>query len=391
MNRTERKIMGKARNWTPEEKQYLRENWGTKSIGTLMKNLNRSRNSINVMKARLKLGAFLDNGDYVTWNQLMKALGKGTSVSYHNKNWIEDRDFPIHWKRVGDYSFRVVYVEEFWKWAEKNVNLLDFSNFEENALGMEPAWVKGKRRRDFERTRAFLTSPWTSAEDTKLRRMLEKQRYSCRDLSLELRRTEGAIVRRISELGIKERPVKADNHVKWTDEEFARLGELIKAGYCYEEISARIGKSVKALRGRVYAMYLTENLDRARTLIGTGFWGDNRPERKIRQYSAMDPEEKAEAKDLLERLAAVLRQEFENQADQTEFGRFFQKDMCRNYCGDCLGTAGCDECLNFERIRPQACKMCGKTFYERKDNLYCSTCRTMRKKQYLRKKMALGG
>lgn len=38
--------MGQARNWTPEEKQYLSDNWGNLSVGTLMKKLNRSENAL---------------------------------------------------------------------------------------------------------------------------------------------------------------------------------------------------------------------------------------------------------------------------------------------------------------------------------------------------------
>lgn len=381
--------MGQARNWTPEEKQYLEENWGTLSIGTIAKNLNRSRNAIEVMKNKLGLGAFLENGDYVTWHQLLIALGVSGGSGYKNISWIQNRDFPIHKKRVGTNSFRVVYLEEFWKWAEQNKDLLDFSKFEENTLGTEPDWVKKKRRHDAERNRKYITTPWTAAEDQKLIRLLNRKKYSYEELSRELRRTNGAIYRRIHTLGIKERPIKADNHIKWTEEEFLLIGEMIKTGYGYEAIAEQIGKSAKAIRGRVYSMYLTENLDKVRILIGTGTWGDNRPERQIKHRNVMNTEEKAETKELLTRMVTVLHQEFREQLQQTEWGEFFQKDMCQNFCGECLKTLGCDECENFVRIRPQNCKMCGKTFYERVQNNFCHSCRDMRRRQYLRKKMVL--
>lgn len=265
--------MGQARNWTPEEKQYLKDNWGSISIGTMMKKLNRSKNGIMVMKQRLGLGAFLDSGDYVTWNQLLHAIGFRSGSGYKNKSWIEKRDFPVHTKKVGSKSFRIVYIDEFWEWAERNMDMVDFSRFEENILGAEPGWVKEKRRRDSENSGKYVTTPWTPAEDRKLSRLVRQQRYTYDEISKTLRRTSGAVQRRICDLKLKDRPIKADNHTKWTDEEFLTLGELIKSGYRYELIAENLGKSAKAVRGRVYAVYLTENLDRVRQLMGHGNWG----------------------------------------------------------------------------------------------------------------------
>ena len=115
--------MGQARKWTDEEKSYLSDNWGTISIPTLCKNLKRSRNAIMVMKNRLELGSFLECGDYITWNQLQIALGIGLSGSgYKTISWVKNRNFPLHTKRVNNNSFKIVYLEEFWKWAKENMD-----------------------------------------------------------------------------------------------------------------------------------------------------------------------------------------------------------------------------------------------------------------------------
>lgn len=137
-------------------------------------------------------------------------------------------------------------------------------------------------------------------------------------------------------------------------------------------------------------MYLTENLDKVRQIMGNGRFGDSRPDRKIKQWNAMNTEERIATKDNITKLAAILEWRFHQQINETEWGEFFQKDMCVNFCNDCLSTDGCDSCSNFKKIEPQNCKMCGKTFWEKKDNLYCSVCRNMRKKQWLRKRFVLG-
>ena len=330
------------------------------------------------------LGAFLESGDYITWNQLQIALGMGASGSgYKMVSWVQNRNFPLHTKRIRSNTFKVVYLDEFWEWAEKNQTFLDFSRFEPYSLGMEPVWVQEKRRQDYSGRRQVKMTPWTTSEDKRLARLVKKQQYGFRELSQMMGRTEGAIQRRLTDLEIIDRPLKADNTIKWIDTEFTLLGEMIIEGKRYEQMSEVLVKSVKAIRGRVYQMYLTENLDKVRDMIGNGPWGTGRPERKIKHYLQMNQEEKAQTKDLLTRLAAIIRNQYKQCFDQSDY---WQKELCKLWDGYCTaGESNCDECTSFQRIKPQYCKRCGKTFYERKQNHICKPCRSFRRNQYLRK------
>jgi hypothetical protein len=365
--------VGKDRNWTPEDKTYLSDNWGTISMPTLMEKLNRNQNAILVMAQRLSLGPFLESGDYITFNQLLLAMGYSGGTGYLTKSWINDRAFPVKYKRVNTCRFMVVYLDDFWKWAEKNQDLLDYSRFEEHALGKEPAWVKGKRRMDFEHRLKVKIEPWTPSEDEKLIRMLKQQKYSYFDLAKIFRRTSGAIQRRCCDLKIPDRPVKADNHTEWTDQELQQLTDMIKRGYRYPAMSEVLGRSDKAIRTYVFRYYLTENLDKVREYIGAGSFGDNRPPRKIGQYKLMTIEEKAEVKELLVRLAAILRFEYKQFFDDSDF---WQKDVCQYWDGYCTKCqTDCDSCTEFVRIRSQYCKRCGGTFFERQPEIICRRCR----------------
>ncbi len=296
------------RNWSHEDESYLEEKWGTISVKGIAKKLNRTETAVVLKSQRMGLGAFLDAGDYVTWNQLQTALGLGKSSSgYKMISWVKNRGFPIHTKRIRSNSFKIVFLNEFWIWAEKNQTFLDFSRFEPFALGEEPGWAQGKRRHDCEERRRIKIIPWSAAEDDKLIRLVKKQQYGVQELSKIMGRTEGAIQRRLIDLKVKDRPVKADNTVKWTADEFTLLGELIIAGKKYEQMATVIGKSAKAIRGRVYQMYLTENLDKVRSMIESGPWGAGRPKRKIRHYLQMDENERRQTKELTARLAAVFQ------------------------------------------------------------------------------------
>jgi hypothetical protein len=238
--------MRKGKNWTREEKQYLEDNWGTYSVKTLAKNLERSENSIVLMKNRLGLGRFLDNGEYVTYSQLLQAVYgiSGACNAYR----LPKIGFPIRKKRVGNNSFKVVYLNDFWKWAEENKRLLDFSKMEENILGKEPEWVKRKRSIDYECR--VNTSPWTITEDMKLKRMIGQYKHTYTDIACSLNRTEGAVKRRLTDLGIKGRPIKAEIR-SWKDAEVQILIFMFEEGYSFEKIGSELGRTALCCRGKI--------------------------------------------------------------------------------------------------------------------------------------------
>ena len=372
------------RKWTDDDVNSLCKMWGNSSVERICTKLERSKSSVIQKVNRLKLGAFLDNSIYITKHQLFVALGIN-SDSYKNVSWLKNRGLKTHKVKRGKQTFNMILIDEFWKWAYENMNFLDFSSFQRNSLGKEPKWVDEKRRKDIKKSYQFKRTPWSEFEDKELMRLLSKYKYSYKELSLKLQRTEGAIQRRICDLGIKERPVKADNYIKWTESEYMMLGEMIKNGYSYELISEKISKSVKAIRGRVYNTYLTERLDKVRAIIGDGNFGDNAAPKQLKHKNLLSAEEKSEVKELMSRFIACLSADLD---EIKKFNVYFQKDMCQNwdkYRGCKAKENGCDECISFVRLKPQFCKRCGKDFIEHGEHLYCQNCREARLKQAQRK------
>lgn len=262
--------MGKAKNWTSEELTHLDEQWGSKSIAAIARNLGRSINAVKLKASRKGLGSHLHSGDCITFYELLKTLGQ-TGGYKDRLNICQDRGLKLKKHKVNNCSFRVVDIEDFWEFAEKNRELFDFSRFEKNTLGIEPEWVDIKRREDVKKN-ALIKQPeerWTESEDRELLRLLKMFRYGYAELEEKLRRTSGAIQKRIIDLGLKERPIKADNHKKWTTEQKSRLVEMILNGSSYTVISRCIGKSSKAVRGYVGRIYGSEKLDAVRERIKT--------------------------------------------------------------------------------------------------------------------------
>ncbi|MFL0245503.1 hypothetical protein [Candidatus Clostridium stratigraminis] len=231
------------------EIQYLEDNWGLISIPTMAKKLNRSVSGILNIKGRLKLGSFLESGEYLTMNQLVRAAGRKGSITFKSKQWM-DKGLPYRNKKVLNGSFRVVYLKDFWKWAEEYRMNIDFSKFTENTLGLEPEWVKEQREADIAFAK-YKTTPWTEKEDNLLRSYLRLYKYTYKELSLTLLRTEGAIKRRVVDLDIKERPLREDPHGTWSSEQVEVVIKMYQKGYRSEVIKEYIDKSGQAIAGKI--------------------------------------------------------------------------------------------------------------------------------------------
>lgn len=378
------------RNWSEEDIEYLKESWGNKSVPVIAAHLHRSEEAIKLKVSKLGLGRFLDSGDrYVTKFFLCKAIGHASSQSYVNISYIQNRGLPTHKIKRNKQTFEVVYLDEWWKWAKQNQSFLDFSKFEKYALGPEPKWVAAKRSHDIKYDMRYIKTPRTELEDSRLKRYLAEKKYTIRQLSDMLRRTEGAIQRRIQDLKIKQHPIKADNHVKWTHDDWNTLTLMIKHGDSYEAMSDVLGRSAKAIRGRVFNVYLTEDLDKVRAYIGKGKWGHGAPDKPLRYRRMMSPSERENTKQLLSTLAGDLLALAKTKSGvEDQFKDFWQKDLCMCWDeihGCAAGETDCDSCSSFRRIPVQYCKRCGKDFFERKSNDFCNDCRRARLKQAQRK------
>ena len=154
-------------------------------------------------------GAHLAGDTRISLNQLMLAIYGKNMLGYTSDRLIR-YGLPVKWHVVKKNRFRVIDIDAFWKWAEDNKSILDFSRFEKYGLGAEPDWVDVKRKADYKKLQLHgqHNAAWTKTEDDKLRYLLSKGTYTYSDLAAELRHSEGAIKRRILDLGINKKPVR---------------------------------------------------------------------------------------------------------------------------------------------------------------------------------------
>ena len=227
------------------------DSWGSVSMETIAKNVGKTKDAVQQKANDLGLGPFLEAGEYVTLNQLFIALRGPNQGSYTVNQWL-DKGLPVRKRRVKNCSFKVVQLREFWDWAEVNSTIIDFSRLEKSILGAEPKWLEEQRRADIEKRQMYKSIPWTPAEDETLRSLLNAYQYTYRELAFRLRRTEGAIKRRMLDLGIKARPLKMCNHNPWTDKETEALRALYFKGHTPNTMTKYIpARSAQACSGKI--------------------------------------------------------------------------------------------------------------------------------------------
>lgn len=250
--------MGQKRNWTREEIAYLEEKWGVLSRPVIAEKLNRSELGVQQKAQRLGLGDAATHIDGITISQLSHVINTHYGLI---KNWIEKYDFPAKRKRLTEHR-KVLYVRynDFWTWAEQNKQMIDFSRFDRLALSPEPDWVESKRSADFKKKQLLPkphNTPWTKDDISRMTYLVQKPEMTYPQLSKELRRTHGAIKRKLNELGILFRPKYLPNHNPYSVEDEQKLERMMLNGHSFIEIAFALNRSEAGVRGKVERMGYT--------------------------------------------------------------------------------------------------------------------------------------
>ena len=258
------------KKWTEEEIDLLCEYWGTYSTPTIAKRLCRSVCAVLEKAGDLGLGAQVNNSDMISMGTLLRELGMEKSYGWNADKMIA-MGLKYHTQKVIKRSYRMVYIDEFWDFAEKHQNLFNFSNLEENVFGEEPAWVKTKRAKDYKLSREKVKSKthWTETENRELRDLLKMHMYTADELAKRFRRSKGSIRQHAAALFIEDRPIIQENENAWSDKQIEVLKTLVKEGKPIKEISGALGRTNKSVRNKLYKMYSTENVYKIRLLLGS--------------------------------------------------------------------------------------------------------------------------
>lgn len=138
------------RFWTKEEETLLSDLWGEESFEIIAKKLNRTVSSIKNKAFFLGLGSAMENNyNGLTIKDISDMLG--VNINTISVGWIGlGLKYKVQ-KISKSKSYRYVEIKDLYEFLEENQNIWDSRNLEKNILGVEPDWLKEKRKLDREK------------------------------------------------------------------------------------------------------------------------------------------------------------------------------------------------------------------------------------------------
>ena len=135
------------RFWKKDEEVLLEDLWGNESIEIIAKKLNRTPSSIKNKAFQLGLGSTIENN----YNGLtIKEISELFNIDFNivSVSWIAlGLKYKVQ-KISKSKSYRYVEISDLYEFLEKNQNIWDSRKLEKNVLGIEPEWLKEKRKLD---------------------------------------------------------------------------------------------------------------------------------------------------------------------------------------------------------------------------------------------------
>lgn len=135
------------RFWTVEEETLLSDLWGTESLESISKKLNRTVSSVTNKAFQMGLGSQIENNyNGLTIKDISDLLG--VNIQTVSVTWISlGLKYKVQ-KISKTKSYRYVEIKDLYEFLEANQNIWDSRNLEHNILGIEPDWLKEKRKKD---------------------------------------------------------------------------------------------------------------------------------------------------------------------------------------------------------------------------------------------------
>jgi transposase len=128
-------------------------------------------------------------------------LAKCLQIDVHTiYNWIQKKRLPYKITKAKTRKFIGIDVLAFWKWAEQNKELLNFSKIPRNTLIPEPDWVKKQKRYDYSNRPKHENKKWTEEEDARLWYMFYEEGRTQQEIGQLIGRSRHGVQRRLNRL-----------------------------------------------------------------------------------------------------------------------------------------------------------------------------------------------
>lgn len=231
--------------WTDEEIEFLEQHAGKMMIPTLAKRISeefgneRTAKGVHTKLKRLGITNMLQETGRITAHELANLVG----VDYRTmRRWI-DKGLLTYVRRTVVYKTKhyLISAENFWEFAEKHKDRVNFLRIKPNSIIPEPEWVEGERKKEYYSVPKKQRKKWDAEEDNVLISM-KKAGYSMKEISQRLKRSVTSVQSR-KELLISQGRLPYDQILlRWTEEELETFYRLEEQGYTDKQIAYELGR-----------------------------------------------------------------------------------------------------------------------------------------------------
>lgn len=237
--------------WTQEEMDFIEQHVGKMAIPTLAKRLAeecgnvRTPTAVHVKLKKMGITNIRRETGRMTANELATLIGTDIKVVIR---WIR-KGLLKSVRRAACFKTKnyLISVENFWEFAEKNKDQVNFYKIKPNIIIPEPEWVEAERKKDYYAVPKKHRTAWTPSEDRVLVTM-KKEGYSLEDIAKRLNRSVPAVKGRKERLVTKGVIPNERINIRWREEEIEMLYRLEEKGYTDERIAYELGREVYHIR-----------------------------------------------------------------------------------------------------------------------------------------------
>lgn len=214
-----------SKRWTKEEEDYLLDKGCMLTIKTMAKKLGRTEKAIEVKMYKIGISIIKCNFYGMTVSELSRCCGHDRTTI--NKWFSKGLKYTSKQVRFTSKT-KFVDGKDFWKFAEKNKELINFNKIKPGTILPEPKWFLEEKKKCSKVIKD--SKEWTNDEDKMLISMVNnKVDYS--EIAKRLNRSFNSIQMRISVLGI------GKLNRRWTKEEEELLMKMHNSNIDREKIA----------------------------------------------------------------------------------------------------------------------------------------------------------
>lgn len=170
------------KEWTKDEETYMYRRYLYQSVETTAKFLNRSVSSVKHKASKMGLNHYY--GERISAKTLAKCFHSDIRVILR---WIDKFDLPCKKVELDNQTRYSIDPVEFWKWAEKHKEIINWKKYERETLFPEPSWINYEWKKDNDKPERH-GNKITDFEKLSIKNMLRKG-MSNKEIAKEIHRT----------------------------------------------------------------------------------------------------------------------------------------------------------------------------------------------------------